>query len=142
MQEVSRNFLKDRVERHEVEFVLLAGDHSILPPRSLCGSAVCGHVDAFVRRKGYWTLHLDEDDLNTSNTHYPVRSPAHPHPAHRGTIVPYDPFAAPGGSTLRWFYRDSLTFQTLSPTRTTTEQSPTPLLRVEGPATLLADDAP
>jgi len=56
--------------------------------------------------------------------------------------VPYDPFAAPGGSTLRWFYRDSLTFQTLSPTRTTTEQSPTAFLRVEGPATLLADDAP
>lgn len=79
MQEVSRNFLKDRVERHEVEFVLLAGDHSILPPRSLCGSAVCGHVDAVVRRKGYWALHLD-DDLKTSNTHYPgeIPSPSSP----------------------------------------------------------------
>lgn len=125
LQEVVRNFLKQFVLQKGVEFLLLGGDVSIIPPRLACASA-WGRIElgslADKNRaewKGsYLGMHVDTNHFGQTThflTHYLS-----------GELIPHDGSGNSNATTTGWYHTTSDTFSTISP-------NPTEWIRVNGP---------
>lgn len=143
LQEVIRRFLQAFVSSRGVEWVVLGGDHGLVPARLACGSVCVGvfgaatgtaggpkvpKVGEYALRDTYLALRL-ADDVDTNPGQWGQ-------PTHiltmlgSGKVVPHSTTAS---TSLCWFYTTDDTYSTASAT-------PTRYARVNGPLTTLQDE--
>ena len=126
LQEVIRNFLKHFVASRGVEWLLLGGDVSIIPPRLACGCA-WGRVEKGSLDKknksewkgSYLAMRVDAGifgHVDHNLTNYKT-----------GELIPFDPGGTSNSVTPGWYHTTDSTFATRSAVRTE-------WIRVNGPA--------
>lgn len=129
LQEVIRNFLKQFVVQKGVEWLLLGGDISIIPPRLACASA-WGRIE-----KGSLT---DTNVSEWSGTYLKMRvdrnvfgrTTDHLTNYLTGQLIPYDFSGTSNATTAGWYHTTNNTFSTRTATRTE-------WIRVNGPAAVV-----
>ncbi|WP_457577648.1 C25 family cysteine peptidase [Desulfomarina sp.] len=117
LQEVIRNFLKHFVASRGVEWLLLGGDVSIIPPRLVCGCAwgriEKGSLDK--KNKSEWkgtylAMHVDERDFGHVDDHLTNYR--------TGEAIPFDPGGTSDSTTPGWYHTTDSTFSVRSAVRT------------------------
>lgn len=117
LQEVIRNFLKQFVAQKGVEWLLLGGDISIIPPRLACASAwgriEKGSLDKKNRSK--WNgsyLQMRVDTAHFGRTTHNLTNYV------TGARIPYDPSGTSNQSSPGWYHTTDNSFSTRTSTRT------------------------
>ncbi|SHO47613.1 C25 family cysteine peptidase [Desulfopila aestuarii] len=125
LQEIIRNFLKQFVIQKGVEFLLLGGDVSIIPPRQACASA-WGRIElgsladknTSEWKGSYLGMRVDTNHFGQT-THFLTNYLT-------GELIPYDASGTSNATTIGWYHTTSDTFATRS-------AAPTQWIRVNGP---------
>ncbi len=131
LQEVIRNFLKHFVLQKGVEWLLLAGDTSIIPPRLACASA-WGRIEKGSladHNKSEWKgnylgMRVDTNHFGQT-THFLTNYLT-------GELIPHDASGTSNATTPGWYHTTSDSFATLSAARTQYIRVNGPQARIDG----------
>ena len=145
LQEIIRNFLKEAVLSWGVEWLLLGGDVSIIPPRLACGCAnrrvnrgSTDNINQSEWRDTFLGMHVNFNQLNHENEpndNTNVKFPFILTNYNTGARIPFDANGTSDTSNPGWYFCTDNTFSVRNTTGRRTE-----FIRVNGPANQINAD--